>query len=178
MRDRHPYRCACAMCHFNDAETCGTCGARVGHGCPDSEPCDNPACVAERRGEYIDEADRRVNAGTFERGMNSKPPTERDVLRQDMRFVRSQIAKCEKMERMGKRHGQDLAAMRAYAAELEEKLRKHDDAKLTEVIRKCGDKWCLFTKHKGKNGKHRRLGTHSSRAGAEAQERAIKSHGG
>jgi hypothetical protein len=98
--DRHPYDCTCAMCHHNNAEVCGSCGASIGHGCPDSEPCDNPACVAEREEDY-----------------------------------------------------------------------------LAEVIRKCGDKWCLFTKHK-KDGKHRRLGTHSSRAGAESQEKAIKAHGG
>ena len=42
-----------------------------------------------------------------------------------------------------------------------------------EIIRKCGDKWCLYTKHK-KGGKRRRLGTHSSKASAEKQERAIQ----
>lgn len=46
-----------------------------------------------------------------------------------------------------------------------------------EIVRQCGDKWCLYTKH-AKNGKRRRLGTHSSKAGAERQERAIKAHGG
>lgn len=51
-------------------------------------------------------------------------------------------------------------------------------ALVNEIIRKQGNKWVLYTKHKGKNGKCRRLGTHSSKAGAEAQERAIKSHGG
>ena len=50
---------------------------------------------------------------------------------------------------------------------------------ITEIIRKCGDKWCLYTKHKDKKtGRRRRLGTHSSRAGAARQERAIKAHGG
>lgn len=48
---------------------------------------------------------------------------------------------------------------------------------ITEIIRKCGDKWCLYTKGK-KGGKRRRLGTHGSRSGAERQERAIKAHGG
>jgi len=48
---------------------------------------------------------------------------------------------------------------------------------ITEIIRKCGDEWCLYTKGK-KGGKRRRLGTHSSRAGAERQERAIKARGG
>lgn len=48
-----------------------------------------------------------------------------------------------------------------------------------EIIRKCGDDWCLYTKKKDeKTGKRRRLGTHSSRAGAERQERAIKARGG
>jgi hypothetical protein len=50
---------------------------------------------------------------------------------------------------------------------------------ITEIIRKCGDDWCLYTKGKDKKtGKRRRLGTHSSRAGAERQERAIKARGG
>lgn len=48
---------------------------------------------------------------------------------------------------------------------------------ICEIIRKCGDKWCLYTKGK-KDGKRRRLGTHDSRAGAERQERAIKARGG
>jgi hypothetical protein len=49
---------------------------------------------------------------------------------------------------------------------------------IVEIIRKCGKDWCLYTKSKKKNGKRRRLGTHSSRSGAERQERAIKAHGG
>jgi hypothetical protein len=49
---------------------------------------------------------------------------------------------------------------------------------ISEIIRKCGDKWCLYTKNKGKSGKRRRLGTHTSKAGAYRQERAIKAHGG
>lgn len=51
---------------------------------------------------------------------------------------------------------------------------------IQEIIRSCDDgKFCLFTKKKNpKTGKRRRLGTHSSRAGAERQERAIKMHGG
>jgi hypothetical protein len=48
---------------------------------------------------------------------------------------------------------------------------------LDEIVRKCGSKWCLYTKGK-KGGKRRRLGTHSSKAGAYRQERAIKAHGG
>jgi len=48
---------------------------------------------------------------------------------------------------------------------------------VNEIIKKQGDKWCLYTKHK-KNGKRRKLGTHSSKASAERQERAIHSHGG
>lgn len=48
---------------------------------------------------------------------------------------------------------------------------------VTEVIRKCGKKWCLYAKH-ARGGKHRRLGTHPSRASAARQERAIKAHGG
>jgi len=51
---------------------------------------------------------------------------------------------------------------------------------IQEIIRACdGGKVCLFTKKKDpKTGKRRRLGTHSSRSGAERQERAIKMHGG
>jgi len=46
-----------------------------------------------------------------------------------------------------------------------------------EVIRKSGNKYVLYTKHK-KGGKRRRLGTHSSLAAAKRQEKAIHSHGG
>lgn len=47
-----------------------------------------------------------------------------------------------------------------------------------EIIRKCGNDWCLYTKSKDKKtGRRRRLGTHSTRLGAERQERAIKSSG-
>lgn len=50
---------------------------------------------------------------------------------------------------------------------------------ITEIIRKCGDDWCLYTKSKNpKTGKRRRLGTHASKSGAERQERAIKASGG
>jgi hypothetical protein len=48
---------------------------------------------------------------------------------------------------------------------------------INEVIRKCGDKVCLYTKHK-KGGKRRKLGTHSSVASAKRQEKAIHAHGG
>lgn len=48
-----------------------------------------------------------------------------------------------------------------------------------EIIKKCGDEWCLYTKKKNKKtGKRRRLGTHASKAGAQRQERAIKASGG
>jgi hypothetical protein len=50
---------------------------------------------------------------------------------------------------------------------------------IVEIIRKCGDDWCLYTKDKDKStGRRRRLGKHGSRSGAERQERAIKAHGG
>lgn len=45
---------------------------------------------------------------------------------------------------------------------------------ISEIIRKCGDKYCVYTKKKDKNGKRRRLGTHSSKAAAEKQLRAIE----
>lgn len=46
---------------------------------------------------------------------------------------------------------------------------------ISEIIRKCGTKWCLYTKHKdASTGKRRRLGTHDSKSSAERQERAIK----
>ena len=47
---------------------------------------------------------------------------------------------------------------------------------VNEVIRKCGGGYCLYTKH-SKHGKRRKLGTHSSKASAERQERAIHAHG-
>ena len=50
---------------------------------------------------------------------------------------------------------------------------------ISEIIRKCGEKWCLYTKNKNpKTRKRRRLGAHSSRPSAERQERAIKANGG
>lgn len=49
---------------------------------------------------------------------------------------------------------------------------------LQEIIRKRGDKWVLYTKKKGKNGKRRRLGTHRSKAAAKRQEIAIKANSG
>lgn len=48
---------------------------------------------------------------------------------------------------------------------------------LDEVIKKQGGKYVLMTKHK-KGGKRRKLGTHTSKASAERQERAIHAHGG
>lgn len=45
---------------------------------------------------------------------------------------------------------------------------------ISEIIKKSGDKYVLYTKHKGKNGKRRRLGTHPSKEAAERQERAIQ----
>lgn len=50
---------------------------------------------------------------------------------------------------------------------------------IDEIVRKCGDKWCLYTRKKDpKTGKRRRLGTHSTKAAAYRQEYAIKMHGG
>ena len=54
-----------------------------------------------------------------------------------------------------------------------ELIREFIELALDEVIRKQGGKYVLMTKHKGKNGKRRKLGTHASKASAEAQERAI-----
>lgn len=48
---------------------------------------------------------------------------------------------------------------------------------IAEIIRKIGDKYVLFSKHKI-GGKRKRLGTHSTRAAAERQEKAIHAHGG
>lgn len=56
-------------------------------------------------------------------------------------------------------------------------LKAYIEESLTEIVRKCGSKWCLYTKHK-KGGKSRRLGTHPSKAAAYRQEKAIKAHGG
>lgn len=47
------------------------------------------------------------------------------------------------------------------------------DVLLDEIIKKCGDKYCLYSKKK-KNGKHKRLGTHPSKAAAKKQEIAIQ----
>lgn len=59
----------------------------------------------------------------------------------------------------------------------EELLHECISEMLCEVIRKQGGKYVLMTKHR-KNGKRRKLGTHSSKASAERQERAIHAHGG
>lgn len=56
-------------------------------------------------------------------------------------------------------------------------LREFIEGALEEIVRKCGGKWCLYTKHK-KGGKRRKLGTHGSKASAERQEKAIHAHGG
>jgi hypothetical protein len=48
---------------------------------------------------------------------------------------------------------------------------------IMEIIRKVGDSYVLYTKHK-KDGKRRRLGTHSSLESAKRQEMAIKASGG
>jgi len=51
--------------------------------------------------------------------------------------------------------------------------------RVNEIVRKCDDKWCLYTKKKDKKtGRRRRLGTHDSKAAAYRQERAVKAHGG
>lgn len=44
---------------------------------------------------------------------------------------------------------------------------------VNEVVKKCGDQWCLYTKKKI-NGKRRRLGTHKSKQDAYRQEYAIQ----
>lgn len=49
--------------------------------------------------------------------------------------------------------------------------------RLREVVKKCGEKWYLYTKGK-KAGKRKRLGSHPSKAAAERQEKAIHAHGG
>lgn len=48
---------------------------------------------------------------------------------------------------------------------------------VTEVIKKTGGKYTLYTKHK-KGGKRRKLGTHSTKKVAIDQEKAIHAHGG
>lgn len=40
---------------------------------------------------------------------------------------------------------------------------------VNETIRRCGSKWCLYSKHK-KDGKSKRLGTHPSKTAAARQE--------
>lgn len=46
---------------------------------------------------------------------------------------------------------------------------------ISEIVRKCGTKWCLYTRKKDrKTGRRRRLGTHASKADAYRQEYAIK----
>ena len=42
------------------------------------------------------------------------------------------------------------------------------------MIRKRGDKWCLYSKKKGKDGKPRNLGCYSSKRGAENREKEVE----
>ena len=44
---------------------------------------------------------------------------------------------------------------------------------IVEIIRKCGNEYCLYTKKKDKNGKRRRLGKHKTKQDAYKQEYAI-----
>ena len=41
------------------------------------------------------------------------------------------------------------------------------------MIRKSGEKWCLYTKKKDKSGKRRKLGCYSSKKGAENREKQV-----
>lgn len=59
----------------------------------------------------------------------------------------------------------------------DDSLREYIREAVNEIVKKCGSSYCLYTKHK-KNGKRRKLGKHSSKAGAERQEKAIHAHGG
>lgn len=59
----------------------------------------------------------------------------------------------------------------------EQLLREFIGEALDEIIKKSGSKYVLYSKHK-KGGKRKKLGTHSSKASAERQERAIHAHGG
>ena len=45
---------------------------------------------------------------------------------------------------------------------------------LSEIIKKSGNKWCLFSKTKGKDGKRKKLGCYSSRNGAKKRERQVQ----
>lgn len=255
-RDAHPYDCTCAMCHHEKAETCGNCGSKVGHGCPDSEPCDNPACVAEREEEPLAEAKPSLHSRNKDYLKYKERQEKSDYFFELARelYERGEYERAERNERAGAAalksaemymknyqnalakglnegkayrftfphdrgakkfvewtkgmlsHTHNAASNVAvdasgcvvtvpagglvglpfavidkeaefYGAPKGEVIEDEDHAKLAEVIRKCGDKWCLFTKHK-KNGKQRRLGTHDSKADAESQEKAIKAHGG
>ncbi len=56
-------------------------------------------------------------------------------------------------------------------------VRKVIRQEISEVVKKSGGKYVLYSKHK-KGGKRKKLGTHSSKASAERQERAIHAHKG
>jgi hypothetical protein len=45
---------------------------------------------------------------------------------------------------------------------------------LAEIIRKSGNKWCLFSKKKTKDGKRKKLGCYNSRNGAKNRERQVQ----
>lgn len=74
-------------------------------------------------------SDPRVDAGRFSRDrakVDSNP--ELTVLKNEIRDQKTMITKFTKMERAGKRHGQDLGVMRAHLAELEQRLAAMTDA--------------------------------------------------
>ena len=101
---------------------------------------------------------------------NMKDKSNKDVLRE---FVPS--GAMGGMMRVAGASDDDLEPDEEPITDDEDALRECIAELVTEIIRKVGDKWVLYAKHK-KNGKRKRLGTHSSKASAERQERAIHSH--
>lgn len=66
--------------------------------------------------------DNRMSLKNVNGQLTSSDDPEKTALKKDIAQIRSSIAKFEQMERRGKRHGQDIGAMRSHLAELEAKL--------------------------------------------------------
>lgn len=48
------------------------------------------------------------------------------------------------------------------------------DEIITEIIRKTGGKYCLYSKKKTKEGKRRKLGCYPSKSGVKKRERQVQ----
>ena len=89
-------------------------------------------------------------------------------------LVKNGKEECDEDKEISESH----SSLRFYIESLLFEMLETDET-LKEIVRKCGDKWCLYTRKKDKKtGRRRRLGTHPTKAAAYRQEYAIKASGG